>query len=109
MNERLVAGMADAHPHAAIVVAALGRDGAQAIVAGIAASGLHPELGRRQVEFVMEHYGPCRGDLEEAHGLPDRAPALVHVGPGHQQQTFSLPMVPSAQRPWKRCRQGEKR
>ncbi len=48
LDELLVAGMADADPHAPVIVAAMGGDRAKAVVAGIAAADLHPELGRRE-------------------------------------------------------------
>ena len=55
MDERLIAGMTNPEPHAAIIIAAQGRDRAQAIVPGIAATRLNTHLAARQIEFVMKH------------------------------------------------------
>ena len=66
--------MADADAHAAIVVAAMGRDRAQAVMAGIAAADLHAQLAGRQVELVVEDRHVVQRDLEEALRLGDRAP-----------------------------------
>ena len=49
-HQILVAGMADADAHAAIVVADMRGDRAQAVVAGIAAAGFHPHFAGRQFE-----------------------------------------------------------
>ena len=55
-HEVLVAGMADADAHAAIVVAEMGIDVADAVVAAGAAALLDADLARRQVELVVEHH-----------------------------------------------------
>ena len=80
MDERLVPGMADAEPHAPVVVADMGGDRAQAVVAGIAASSLQLELGRRQVDLVVKDVDVSFVDLEVAMGLADGLAAVVHVG-----------------------------
>ena len=66
MHQLLDAGMTDAEPHPAIVVADMRRDRAQAVVAGDAAADLDPHLRRRQFELVVEHGDVARRDLEEA-------------------------------------------
>ncbi len=43
MHQSLVAGMADAEPNAGVIIAAMGRDRTQAIMAGNAAAGLHAQ------------------------------------------------------------------
>ena len=54
-HQILAAGMADADAHAHIVVADMGGDRAQAVMAGDAAAGLHPHLAGDEIELVMEH------------------------------------------------------
>ena len=49
----LLAGMADADPHPAIIRPQRGGDGAQAVLPGIAAAGLHFDLAGGQVDLVM--------------------------------------------------------
>jgi hypothetical protein len=78
--------MADAEADPAVVVAAMGGDRPQAVMARIAAADLHPELGRGKVELVVEHGDVPQRDLEEVLGFPDRPPGLVHVGLRLQQQ-----------------------
>ena len=53
VDERLVARMADAEADAPVVVADMGGDRAQAVVAGVAAADLDPHLGGREVELVV--------------------------------------------------------
>ena len=66
--------MADADAHARVVVADVRGDRAQAVVAGIAAAGLDLQLGRRQVDLVVEDVDVVLGDLEIALGLADGRP-----------------------------------
>ncbi len=47
---------------------------------------LNSELARRQIEFVVQDDDIAQGNLEKARCLADRAPALVHVGVGLEQQ-----------------------
>src|SRR5262249_44741449 len=48
----LVAWMANADAHAPVLIADVGRDRAQSVVAGIAAAGFDPKLAWREVELV---------------------------------------------------------
>ena len=82
MHERLVAGMADAESHAPVVVAHMRGDRAQAIVSGVAAAELYPQLARREIEFVMQHEYVGERDLVETRRLGDGAAALIHEGFG---------------------------
>ena len=99
MHQLLDARMADADPHPAIVVADMGGDRAQPVVAGDAAAGLHPHLAGRQVDLVVEHHDVGQRQLVEMHRLGDRAAGLVHEGAGQQQSTRSPPSGPSAATP----------
>ena len=54
LHQRLVARMADAEADSAVLVAAMGGDRAQAVMAGIAAADLHAEFRRRKIELVVE-------------------------------------------------------
>src|SRR5437868_10388760 len=77
--------MPDADAHAGKFVAEVRRDGAQAIVPGVAAPGLHLELGRHQVELVVEDVDVAFRNLQIAARLADRAAAVVHEGLRLQQ------------------------
>src|SRR5436190_21357376 len=77
--------MADADAHAGKFVAEVRRDGAQAIVPGVAAPGLQLDLGRRQVELVVEDVDVAFRNLEIAARLANRAAAVVHEGLRLQQ------------------------
>ena len=71
-HQVLVAGMADADADPAIVVADMGVDVAQAVVAAGTAALLHAHPAGRDVELVVEHHDPVERHLEEAHRLADR-------------------------------------
>src|SRR3954452_21199527 len=79
VHQFLDAGMTDAEPHPAILVADMGGDRAQAVVAGDAAADLHPHLAWRQFELVMEYGDVARRDLEEACRFLNAAAGIVHV------------------------------
>ena len=72
VHQLLDARMADAEAHAAIIVADMGRDRAQAVVAGIAAAVLDAHLRRRQVDLVVQHDDVLGAELVEMRGLADR-------------------------------------
>src|SRR5271166_2169399 len=80
VNQRLVAGMADPEANPLVVVADMGGDRAQAIMAGVAAADLDPDLGRGEVEFVVNHNERARVELVEAQSLADAAAGIVHIG-----------------------------
>src|SRR5271165_28793 len=80
MNERLVAGVADADPHALVVVADMGADRAQSVMAGIAAADLYPDLGGREIEFVVNNEERACVELPEAQRFADAASGFVHEG-----------------------------
>src|SRR5271170_3785570 len=71
VDQRLVAGMADADPHPLIVVADMGGDRAQAVVAGIAAADLDPHFGRREIELVVDDDQRVEVELPKAQRLAD--------------------------------------
>ena len=85
-HQVLVAGMADADAHPAIVLADMGVDVAQAVVAAGTAALLHAHPAGREVELVVEHHDAVERDLEEAHGLAHGLARLVHEGHGLQDQ-----------------------
>src|SRR5438270_4495688 len=78
MDERLVAGMADAEAHALVIVAHMRGDRAQAVMPGIAAADLHAQLPGREVEFIVEDDNVIQGDFIEAGGFMHRAAGIVH-------------------------------
>src|SRR5271170_3576386 len=80
VDQRLVAGMADADPHPLIVVADMGGDRAQAVVAGIAAADLDPHFGRREIELVVDDDERAQVQLRIAQRRADAASGVVHVG-----------------------------
>ena len=70
----LVAGMADADPHPAIIRSQRRGDGAKAILPGIAAAGLYFDLAGGQVDLVMRHHQRGERQLEKAQRRADAAP-----------------------------------
>ena len=58
MHQRLVAGVADAHPHADEMRSAMGDHGADAVVASRPATKLHPDFAGLEVELVIKHDDP---------------------------------------------------
>src|SRR5215218_5443227 len=72
LHQSLVAGMADAEAYAAILVAAMGRDGAKPVMAGIAAADLHAQLGGRKIELVVEDRHVMQRNFEEVLRFPHR-------------------------------------
>ena len=80
VHERLVAGMADAQTHASVVVADMGADRTQAIVAGVSAADFDPDLRRRKVEFVMNDDKRGAVEFVKAERFADAAAGFVHEG-----------------------------
>src|SRR5580704_17509841 len=80
MHQRLVAGMADADPHAPVLVAEMFGYGSEAVMAGIAAAGLDPHLARRQIEFIVKDDDSRRIDLIIARRRASGAAGFNHVG-----------------------------
>src|SRR5271154_2101734 len=80
IDQRLVAGMANADAHPLIVVADMGGDRAQAVMAGVAAADLDPHFGRREIELVVDDDHRIQVELPEAQRLADAASGIVHVG-----------------------------
>src|SRR5208283_148020 len=76
MHQRLVSGMADAEPHAPVVVADMRADRAQIVVSGLSAADLHPDLGWRKIEFIVKDRERARVELVKAERLAD-APARL--------------------------------
>src|SRR6185437_9675394 len=72
-------GVTDPEPHAAIIVADMRGDRAQAVMAGNAASDLHPHLPGRQLELVLEHGDLAQAELEEVRSFLHGAAGVVHV------------------------------
>src|SRR5262249_20537323 len=85
VHELLDAGMTDAEPHPAIVVADMRGDRAQAVVTGDAAADFHSHFPRRQLELVLEYGDLAGAELEEVRGFLHRAPGVVHIGRGLEQ------------------------
>src|ERR1700722_1592055 len=86
LDHVLVAGMTGADAHAAIVVADVLGDRAQPVVAGNAAADFDPDLGRPQVDLVVEHRDLIQRQLVEVRRLRDGAPRFIHERPGQQQE-----------------------
>jgi hypothetical protein len=80
MDERLVAGMADADPHPLVAGADMGGDRAQAVVAGVAAADLDPHLARREIELVVDDDERAEVELRIAQSFADAASGIVHIG-----------------------------
>ena len=81
LHQGLVARMADAEAHAAVIVAAMGGDRAQAVMARIAAADLHPQLGRAAGRARRRRRSrPESGILKKRCASADRPAGLVHVG-----------------------------
>src|SRR5437868_732610 len=53
-HEILVAGMADAQAHAPVMRPDMGADRAQAVIAGMTAAELHPDLAGGKIDFIVE-------------------------------------------------------
>ena len=86
VHQLLAAGMTDADAHAAVVVADMAGDGAQAVVAGVAAASLDLQLGRARGRSRRGSRARRPRELVKVHGFRDSAPAVVHVGLGLEQQ-----------------------
>ena len=69
MYEFLDAGMPNTEPHTAIIVADMRGNRAQPVMSGNTATDFYADLGRRQLEFVMEHYDIGDPELEEVRGF----------------------------------------
>ncbi len=95
MHTGFVARMADADPHAAIIVADVITDRAQAVVSGIAAADFDPKLRGLQIEFVMEDDDVGEIDLVKTRRLTDRAAGIVMKVSGFSRMIRSFPIVPS--------------
>ncbi len=66
-DQIVVAGMADADPHAHVVVAAVLRDRAQTVLARVAAAELRAHFRGRQIDLVMKHDNVAKRDPEKLH------------------------------------------
>ena len=99
VDQRLVAGMADAEAHALVIVADMGGDRAQAVMAGVAAADLDPHLGGREIEFVVQHDEGLEVELEEPHRLADAAARVVHEGLRLSSSARSVADRPFGDRP----------
>ncbi len=78
--------MADAEPHAAILLAAMRVDRAQAVMAGRTATGLHLDAEGIEIELVMEGGQRRKIELVETQRFADRAAAVVHIRGGLEQE-----------------------
>src|SRR5260370_393148 len=85
VDQLLGAGMANADADPPVVVAHMGRNRAQAVMARDAAAGFNTHLGGRQVDLVVEDHDVTEVDLVEMRRLPDCQAGLVHVGTRQQQ------------------------
>mgnify|MGYP003348642181 CR=1 FL=1 len=59
MHQRLVAGMTDAKAQTFVIIADMGGDRAQAVMAGDAAADFDPAFGRSEIEFVVKDAVRC--------------------------------------------------
>ena len=101
--------VADADAHARVLVAEVGGERAQAVVAGVAAAGLHLDLARREVELVVKDDDVADVELQEADGIARRAADSFMYVCGFRRRTRWPAISPSAVSPRNRLRQGEKR
>src|SRR5258705_11466204 len=85
VHQFLDAGMTDAEPHPAILVADMRTDRAQAVMAGDAAADLDAHLRRRQFDLIVEHSDLAGRELEEIGGFLHGAAGIVHEGRGLEQ------------------------
>src|SRR3546814_12218432 len=83
--------MTDADPGPPVILAEMGIDAAQAVVAGRSAALLDPHLSRQQVEFVVQYHHVRRGQFVEARRRADRAARLVPVGQRLQERDALAP------------------
>ena len=67
VHARFLAGMADADAHAAIIGPERRGDGAQAIIARVAAAGFHLQLAGGEIDLVMDDDERCERQFVEAH------------------------------------------
>ena len=80
VHQLLLAGMADAQAHPPELLADVGLEGADAVVAAGAAALLDADLAGREVDLVVDHDDLLRRQLEEAQRLADRPAGFVHIG-----------------------------
>jgi hypothetical protein len=80
--------MADAQPDPEKIRAEMGLDGAQAVMAGMAAALLDFQLTGGEVELVVENYDIIDGNLEELGAFGDGLAGEVHEGLGFQEKGF---------------------
>src|SRR6185295_18089137 len=73
VNPVPLAWMADAEPDPVETAADMRIDRSDAVVAGGAAAGLHPNLAGQEIELVMEHVDVGALALEVAHRFGDAA------------------------------------
>ncbi len=74
----------DPHPGERVAVEVV-LHGAEPVVAGEAATGLHAQLRDGQVELVVDDDDPLRGHAVAAHQPPHRVAEIVHPLLGHGQ------------------------
>src|SRR4051812_41522639 len=86
MHQILDAGMPESDAHAPIVVADMCSDGAQAVVPGNPASGLHAHFARRKIDLVMKCHNVRNSQLVKMSCFRDRSPRLVHVSARKQEK-----------------------
>src|SRR6185437_12092615 len=85
------AGVADAEPDPAILVADVRRDRSQAVMSRNAATDLDPNLRRRKLDLVVKHHDIAFPELEELRRVLNRVAGFVHVGRGlEQDDTLSI-------------------
>src|SRR5262249_43141106 len=87
VHQFLGARVADTNANPPVVVAYMGRDRAQAVMARDAAAGLHSDLRRGQIDLIVKDYDRPTPDLEKIPPLRTRPPGLVHVCSRKQQDS----------------------
>ncbi len=90
-DQILGSGMADADAHPHIVIADMGGERFESVVAGDAAARLDAHLARREIELVMEDDDVAKSELVKAHRLADRTARLVHEGLRLEQEHGLVP------------------
>src|SRR5262245_31426890 len=86
IHKLLVARMADADAHAAIVVADMRGDGTKTVVTGNAATDLHAHLAGRQVDLIVKDSNVPGRKLVEMRSFRNRPARLIHVCARQQQK-----------------------
>ena len=82
----LMAWMANAKPHAAIVGSQMGMDRAKAVMACMPTALFEPQFPWGEIQFIVKHGDLIQRDLVKPNRLAHRLTGEVHEGCGFEQQ-----------------------